>query len=536
LLISSLLDYAERYHTGTEIVSRSVEGPIHRSNWGEVATRARQIANALHRQGVVQGERIATLAWNHDRHLEIYFGVTCSGAVLHTVNPRLFPEQVRFIVDDAEASYVFFDVAFSELIKQLAPQLPSVRGYVALCTHDALPSIGVPNLLCYEDLLAAETADYAWPRFDENTASALCYTSGTTGNPKGVLQSHRSAVLHSFSLMAADTMAISARDSLLLCAPLFHVNCWGIPFAAAGTGAKLVLPGMKLDGASLFELIRDEGITFLGAVPTVWLNLFAWMEQHLDTLDHRGLRLKRVLSGGSAVPRVVIEKVHAYFGATMLHAWGMTEMSPLGTCGSLLSRHVDLDLEQRMPMHLKQGRTIYGAEVRIVDEEGHELPRDGNSVGEVQVRGPWVLSGYFKGAGGKVVDDDGWFRTGDVARMDADGFLTITDRAKDVIKSGGEWISSIDIENLVVSHPAVMEAAVIAARHARWQERPLLLVHRRQGAEVTKDEILAFLSDKIAKFWLPDDVVFVDGLPHTATGKLLKTRLREQYSDWLERA
>jgi acyl-CoA synthetase (AMP-forming)/AMP-acid ligase II len=536
LLISSLLDYAERYHTGTEIISRSVEGPIHRSNWGEVATRARQIANALHRQGVVQGERIATLAWNHNRHLEIYFGVTCSGAVLHTVNPRLFPEQVRFIVDDAEASYVFFDVAFAELVKQLAPQLPSVRGYVALCTHDALPSIDVPNLLCYEDLLAAETADYAWPRFDENTASALCYTSGTTGNPKGVLQSHRSAVLHSFSLMAADTMAISARDSLLLCAPLFHVNCWGIPFAAAGTGAKLVLPGMKLDGASLFELIRDEGITFLGAVPTVWLNLFAWMEQHLDTLDHRGLRLKRVLSGGSAVPRVVIEKVHEYFGATMLHAWGMTEMSPLGTCGSLLSRHVDLDLEQRMPMHLKQGRTIYGAEVRIVDEEGHELPRDGNSVGEVQVRGPWVLSGYFKGAGGKVVDDDGWFRTGDVARMDADGFLTITDRAKDVIKSGGEWISSIDIENLVVSHPAVMEAAVIAARHARWQERPLLLVHRRQGAEVTKDEILAFLSDKIAKWWLPDDVVFVDGLPHTATGKLLKTRLREQYSDWLERA
>src|ERR1700733_3586557 len=536
LLISSLLDYAERYHTGTEIVSRSVEGPIHRSNWGEVATRARQIANALHRQGVVQGERIATLAWNHNRHLEIYFGVTCSGALLHTVNPRLFPEQVRFIVDDAEASYVFFDVAFAELVKQLAPQLPSVRGYVALCTHDALPSIDVPNLLCYEDLLAAETADYAWPEFDENTASALCYTSGTTGNPKGVLQSHRSAVLHSFSLMSADTMAISTRDSLLLCAPLFHVNCWGIPFAAAGTGAKLVLPGMKLDGASLFELIRDEGITFLGAVPTVCLNLFAWMEQHLDTLDHRGLRLKRVLSGGSAVPRVVIEKVHAYFGATMLHAWGMTEISPLGTCGSLLSRHVDLDLEQRMPMHLKQGRTIYGAEVRIVDEEGHELPRDGNSVGEVQVRGPWVLSGYFKGAGGKVVDDDGWFRTGDVARMDADGFLTITDRAKDVIKSGGEWISSIDIENLVVSHPAVMEAAVIAARHARWQERPLLLVHRRQGADVTKDEILAFLSDKIAKWWLPDDVVFVDGLPHTATGKLLKTRLREQYSDWLERA
>ena len=288
LLISSLLDYAERYHAGIEIVSRSVEGPIHRSNWGTIAARARRVANALHRLGVVRSDRIATLAWNHNRHLEIYFGVTCSGAVLHTVNPRLFPEQVRFIIDDAEASYVFFDLTFAALVEQLAPQLPNVRGYVALCAREALPSIDVPNLLCYEDLLAAESDDYAWPAFDENTASALCYTSGTTGNPKGVLQSHRSAVLHSFALMAADTMAISARESLLLCAPLFHVNCWGIPFAAAGTGAKLVLPGMKLDGASLFELIRDEGITFCGAVPTVWLNLFAWMEQNLNT--HRSAR------------------------------------------------------------------------------------------------------------------------------------------------------------------------------------------------------------------------------------------------------
>jgi acyl-CoA synthetase (AMP-forming)/AMP-acid ligase II len=536
LLISSLLDYSERYHAGTEIVSRSVEGPLHRSNWGTIAARARRVANALHRLGVVRSDRIATLAWNHYRHLEIYFGVTCSGAVLHTVNPRLFPEQVRFIIDDAEASHVFFDVTFAALVEQLAPRLPNVRGYVALCAREALPSIDVPDLLCYEDLLAAETEDFAWPVFDENTASALCYTSGTTGNPKGVLQSHRSAVLHSFSLMAADTMAISARESLLLCAPLFHVNCWGIPFAAAGTGAKLVLPGMKLDGASLFELIRDEAITFCGAVPTVWLNLFAWMEQNLNTTDQRGLKLKRVLSGGSAVPRVVIEKAHAYFGATMLHAWGMTEMSPLGTCGSLLARHVDLDLEQRMSVHLMQGRTIYGAEVRIVDDEGHELPRDGRSIGEIQVRGPWVLSSYFKGAGGKVVDDDGWFRTGDVAHMDADGFITITDRAKDVIKSGGEWISSIEIENLAVSHPAVLEAAVIATRHARWQERPLLLVHRKQGTDVTKEELLTFLSDKIAKWWLPDDVVFVEELPHTATGKVLKTRLREQYSDWLERA
>jgi fatty-acyl-CoA synthase len=536
LLISSLLDYAERYHAGTEIVSRSVEGPIRRSTWGRIASRARQVANALRRLGVAQSDRIATLAWNHDRHVEIYFGATCSGAVLHTVNPRLFPDQVRFILADAESSYVFFDVTFAPLVEQLAPQLPNVRGYVALCARDALPSISVPNLLAYEDLLGAESDDYAWPVFDENLASALCYTSGTTGNPKGVLQSHRSAVLHSFCLMSADTMAISTRDSLLLCAPLFHVNCWGIPFAAAGTGAKMVLPGMKMDGASLFELIRDEAVTFCGAVPTVWLNLFAWMEQHLNTTDQRGLKLKRVLSGGTAVPRVVIEKAHEYFGATMLHAWGMTEMSPVGTCGSLLARQVGQDLEHRVAAHLKQGRTIYGAEVRIVDDDGHELPRDGQSVGEIQVRGSWVLSGYYKGACCKVVDDDGWFRTGDVAHMDADGFLTITDRAKDVIKSGGEWISSIEIENLAVGHPAVLEAAVIAARHPRWSERPLLLVHRKEGAEVTKDELLDFLSDKVAKWWLPDDVVFVDELPHTATGKVLKTRLREKYAGWLENA
>jgi acyl-CoA synthetase (AMP-forming)/AMP-acid ligase II len=536
LLISSLLDYAERYHAGTEIVSRSVEGPIRRTTWGRIASRARQVANALRRLGVAQSDRIATLAWNHDRHVEIYFGATCSGAVLHTVNPRLFPDQVRFILADAESSYVFFDVTFAPLVEQLAPQLPNVRVYVALCARDALPSISVPNLVAYEDLLGAESDDYAWPVFDENLASALCYTSGTTGNPKGVLQSHRSAVLHSFCLMSADTMAISTRDSLLLCAPLFHVNCWGIPFAAAGTGAKMVLPGMKMDGASLFELIRDEAVTFCGAVPTVWLNLFAWMEQHLNTTDQRGLKLKRVLSGGTAVPRVVIEKAHEYFGATMLHAWGMTEMSPVGTCGSLLARHVGQDLEHRISAHLKQGRTIYGAEVRIVDDDGYELPRDGQSVGEIQVRGSWVLSGYYKAAGGKVVDDDGWFRTGDVAHMDADGFLTITDRAKDVIKSGGEWISSIEIENLAVGHPAVLEAAVIAARHPRWSERPLLLVHRKEGAEVTKEELLDFLSDKVAKWWLPDDVVFVDELPHTATGKVLKTRLREEYAGWLENA
>jgi fatty-acyl-CoA synthase len=397
-----------------------------------------------------------------------------------------------------------------------------------------MPAANLPGLLCYEDLLAVETSNFDWPVFDENTASSLCYTSGTTGNPKGVLYSHRSSVLHSFGLMAADTVAVSARETYLLCAPMFHVNCWGIPYAGAATGAKLVLPGNRLDGARLVELIRDEGVTFAGAVPTVWLTLFAWIEQNRDTISLDGLKLKTVLSGGTAVPRVVIEKVRDYFGATMLHAWGMTETGPMGTCGSLLAHQRDLPWEDRMAVHLKQGRTVYGAEVRIADDTGRELPRDGSGIGEIQIRGPWVLSGYFKGVGGQVVDADGWFRTGDVGTMDAEGFVVITDRAKDVVKSGGEWISSIELENLAVSHPAVREAAVIAARHPRWQERPLLLVQCKDGMSVTAAEMNAFLSGHVAKWWLPDDVVVVDELPHTATGKVMKTKLRQDYAGWLE--
>ena len=533
LLISSLLDYAERYRPDGEIVSRMLDGSIHRGSWGAVAKRSKQAAQALGRLGIAPGDRVATLAWNHHRHLELFFGVSGTGSVLHTVNPRLFPEQLRYIMGHAEDRAVFFDLTFTALVEQLAPDLPSVTTYVALCTRSEMPDAKLPGLLCYEDLLAAESGDFEWPSFDENTASSLCYTSGTTGNPKGVLYSHRSSVLHSLGLMAADTMAVSARETYLLCAPMFHVNCWGVPYAGAGTGAKLVLPGNRLDGASLFELIRDEGVTFAGAVPTVWLTLFAWIEQNRVPLD--GLNLKTVLSGGTAVPRVMIEKVRDYFGATVLHAWGMTETSPLGTCGSLLPRHLDLAEPERIAVHLKQGRTIYGVEVRIAGDTGQELPRDGSSIGEIQIRGPWVLSGYFKGVGGSVTDAEGWFRTGDVGTMDAEGFLTITDRAKDVVKSGGEWISSIELENLAVSHPAVREAAVIAARHPRWQERPLLLVQCREGATVTAEEMNAFLSGHVAKWWLPDDVVVVDELPHTATGKVLKTRLREEYGGWLER-
>jgi fatty-acyl-CoA synthase len=535
LLISSLLDYAERYRPTGAVVSRMLDGSLDHSDWGRVAGRAKQLARGLRRLGIATGERVATLAWNHHRHLELFFGVSGSGVVLHTVNPRLFPDQLRYIIGHAENTALFFDPVFAELVHQLAPDLPTIRHYVALCRRDEMPACALPNLLCYEDLLAAEAPDFEWPQFDENTASSLCYTSGTTGNPKGVLYSHRSSVLHTMALMAADTMAISARGSHLLCAPMFHVNSWGIPYAGAATGAKLVLPGNRLDGASLFELIRDEGVTFAAAVPTVWLMLFAWIEQNMDRISLDGLKLRTVLSGGSAVPRVMVEKLHDYFGATVLQAWGMTEMSPLGTCGSLLAHQTGLPLDERISLQVKQGRTVYGVEVRVVDESGHELPRDGSSVGEVQVRGAWVLSDYFRNTDAPAADTDGWFRTGDVGTMDADGFLSITDRAKDVVKSGGEWISSIELENLAVSHPAVREAAVIAARHPRWQERPLLIVQCKDGETVTVEQMQSFLGERVAKWWLPDDVVVVDELPHTATGKILKTRLRELYAGWLER-
>jgi len=535
LLISSCLNYAERYRPDGEIISRMLDGTIHRGSWGNSAARAKQLAKALGRLGIAPGDRVASMAWNHHRHMELFFGVSGTGAILHTVNPRLFPDQLRYIINHAEDRAIFFDLTFTSLVEQLAPHLPTVTAYIALCSRVEMPKSSLPGLLCHEDLLAAETADYDWPVFDENLASSLCYTSGTTGNPKGVLYSHRSTVLHTFGLMAADTMAISARDSILPCAPLFHVNCWGIPYAAAATGAKLVLPGMKLDGESLLQLMRDEGVTFAGAVPTVWLTMFAWIEQNRDKVDLTGLKLERVLSGGTAVPRVVIEKLRDYLGAVTIHAWGMTELSPLGTIGTLLPRHETLDPEKRMAIHLKQGRVVYGAEIRIADDQGRELARDGSSVGIIQARGPWILSGYFKGEGGDAVDDDGWFSTGDVGTMDAEGFITITDRAKDVVKSGGEWISSIEVENLAVGHPAVQEAAVIAARHPRWQERPLLLVQCKDGASVTKAEMLAFLEGKIAKWWMPDDVVVVESFAHTATGKILKTALRDTYGGWLER-
>ena len=535
LLISSCIEYAERFRPKGEVISRLADGSIHRADWAFIAARARRLANAMSALGVEPGGRVASFAWNHYRHLELFFGVSGSGRVLHTVNPRLFPDQLTYIVSHAEDEVICFDPGFAELMEKLAPTLPHVRHYVALCTRAEMPAVKLPGLLCYDDLLDAASPDYEWPVFDENSASSLCYTSGTTGNPKGVLYSHRSTVLHTMSLMAVDTMAIASRDSLLPCAPMFHVNCWGIPYVAAATGAKLVLPGPRLDPQSLYELMRDEGVTWTGAVPTVWLTMFTWLEQNRDSVDLSRLRIERILSGGTAVPRILIENIRKYFNAETVHAWGMTELSPLGTIGTRTASHMGLDDEAWMALNLKQGRTIFGIEIRVVNDQGREQPRDGASVGLIQARGPWVLSGYFKGDG-EPPDADGWFGTGDVGTMDADGFIQITDRAKDVVKSGGEWISSIEIENLAVGHPAVQEAAVIAARHPRWQERPLLLIQCKTGATVTREAMLAHLEGHIAKWWMPDDVVVVESFAHTATGKILKTKLREEYGGWLERA
>jgi acyl-CoA synthetase (AMP-forming)/AMP-acid ligase II len=529
LLISCLIDYASTWHGGREIVSRDPEGMIHRSSYAEVAARAKRVANALEALGAGGGDRVATLAWNGHRHLELYYGVTSSGRVLHTVNPRLFPDQLQYIMHHAEDVYVFFDPVFAPFVEELAPHLPLVRGWVALCERKAMPSVKVDTLLCYEDLLAKASPDYGWPLLDENTASTLCYTSGTTGNPKGVMYTHRSTVLHAFAACAADALALSTRDSILVVVPLFHANAWSLPFSAAMCGAKLVLPGPRLDPQSIYMLLGQEGCTKAGGIPTIWLNFLAWVEANPAHLDLSRLKLRVVFSGGAAPPRATIEKFHDLLGVFLLHAWGMTETSPLVTAGSLLPKHEGASRRELLDMQVKQGRQVCGVELKLVGRDGQDVPHDGVSVGELKVRGNWVISGYFKGEGGQVVDKDGWLGTGDVGAIDQDGYVQLTDRLKDVIKSGGEWISSIDIENLAMSHPEVFEAAVIAVAHPVWQERPLLIVQPRDGRKPTKSSILEFLAGKLPKWQIPDDVVFVDSLPHTATGKLLKTELRQRF-------
>lgn len=531
LTLSSLLDHAARFHGDREIVSKSAEGTL-RTTYRGVNGRARQLAAALRRLGVKPGDCVASLAMNTSRHIELYYGVTGAGAVLNTVNPKLFPEQITFIVGHAENTHVFFDPAFGPLLEALAPQLTGVRGYVCLADAAGTPAFNLPNLTNYEDLIWPEDTASPWTEVAESSGAILCYTSGTTGDPKGVLYSHRSLVLHAFTVLSADGMGLSTRDCVLLVTPLFHVNAWGIPFAAAMCGARLILPGAALDGESLFNLMRTERCTFSLGVPTVWLGFLDFIAAHRERLDLSGLALERVLVGGSAAPRSLIERFDYMLGVYVIHAWGMTETSPLATIGTPLPEHAHLDAQSRYDIQLMQGRAIYGVNLRIVDGEGTVLAHDGVAAGDLQVRGPWVVQSYFK-APVPACDADGWFPTGDVAKIHPSGYLQLTDRSKDIIKSGGEWISSVDLENAAIAHPDVREAAVIGVPHPKWQERPILLVVAAPATTPQRDDILEFLAARVARWQVPDDVIVVPSLPHTATGKLLKSALRETYRDHL---
>ncbi|NVN53529.1 3-methylmercaptopropionyl-CoA ligase of DmdB2 type [Mycolicibacterium hippocampi] len=533
LMISSLVEHAAAFHADTEIVSRTAEGHTRRTTWSQVAEQSRQVANALAELGITEGDRVATLAWNSDRHLALYFGVSGSGAVMHTVNPRLFPEQIVYIVGHAEDRVLFFDSTFAPLVGQLAPQLESVETFVVMTDREHMPDIpGIPadRLLCWDELIGKQSTHYDWPEFDERSASSLCYTSGTTGNPKGVLYSHRSTMLHTLMTAARDAIDIHSGSRILLVVPMFHANAWGTPYTAAMVGAKLVMPGPHLDGASVYDLMKSEGVNQSQGVPTVWMMLFAYLDEHPE-IDPHELGLRIAGTGGAALPQSMIERFDRDFGAVSMQGWGMTETSPLCVIGRLLPKHEGLSEQEHTRIKLKQGRGIWGVELKIVDDDGNRLPWDGKAFGEVWVRGPWIASGYYRGEGGDKLDAEGFFPTGDVATIDPDGYLQLVDRAKDVIKSGGEWVSSIDLENAALGHPAIAEAAVIGVAHPKWQERPLLIAVLRNGHNATREEVLEYLAGQVAKWWLPDDVVFVDELPHTATGKVLKLELRKQYRD-----
>lgn len=526
LLISALIEFAEANHGDTEIVSRRIEGDIHRYTYRDANRRAKQLANALKHLGVKVGDRVGTLAWNGYRHFEIYYGVSGMGAITHTINPRLFPEQIAYIVNHAEDGYLFFDLTFLPLVEALAPKLPTIKAFIAMTDRAHMPDAKLLNLLCYEDFISAEVADFEWPQLNENTPSGLCYTSGTTGNPKGVLYTHRSTIFHTYAAMSPEAFCLSSRDVVLPVVPMFHVNAWGTPYICAAAGAKLVFPGPALDGASLYALFEGEGVTMSAGVPTVWMGLL----NYVKSSNLKFSTFKETVIGGSACPPAMIKSFEHEFGVNVVHAWGMTEMSPLGTMCRLKLKHQKMSVEQQDAVKARQGRAIFGVEMKIVDDEGCTLPNDGKAAGDLMVRGPWVVGRYFKEEKSALVD--GWFATGDVANIDADGYMQITDRSKDVIKSGGEWISSIDLENIAVSHPSVFEAAVIGVPHPKWDERPLVLAVLKPNETLTRDELIKFYDGKIAKWMVPDDVVFVDKLPHTATGKLLKIKLREDYKNY----
>jgi fatty-acyl-CoA synthase len=527
LLCHRIIDHAAIQHANRPVVSRSIEGPIHQTNYAEIRTRALKVAQRLEKDGIKLGDRVATMAWNTWRHLEVWYGILGIGAVYHTVNPRLFAEQICWIVNHAEDRIMFVDLTFLPILEKHAPGLKTIERYVVLTDAAHMPATTLKNAVAYEEWIGEVDGDFAWKSFNENTAAGMCYTSGTTGHPKGVLYSHRSNVLHSMMAAMPDAMGVSSCDMVMPVVPMFHANCWGLALTSPMLGAGMVMPGARLDGASIYELLDTYKVSFTAAVPTVWLMLL----QDLEKTGHKLPYLNRVVIGGSACPRAVTQAFQNNYGVEVIHAWGMTEMSPLGSLCTLKPEYAELTGESKLDVQMKQGHPPFGVEMKITDDKGNKLPWDGKTFGRLKVSGPSVARAYFKDDS-DILDDEGFFDTGDVATMDPHGYMQITDRSKDVIKSGGEWISSIDLENLAVGHPKVAEAAVIGVQHPKWDERPLLIIVLKKDQKASKDDILGFMQGKVAKWWLPDDVAFVEEIPHTATGKILKTELRQRFKDY----
>jgi acyl-CoA synthetase (AMP-forming)/AMP-acid ligase II len=528
LLVNRILDHALINHGEREIVSRLVEGNIHRETYADAHLRARKLSQGLQKMGIGERDVVATMAWNTHRHFEAWYGITGVGGVYHTLNPRLFPEQLTYIINHAEDKVIMTDLSFVPVLEGIEKDIPNVKAIIIMTDAAHMPDTSLSNVVCYEDLIDSHNGDFNWVEVDERSPSGMCYTSGTTGNPKGVCYTHRSNVLHTLASNSADVMGIRSVDSVMPVVPMFHANAWGLAFSAPSVGAKIVNPGPNMDGESIYQLLTEEEVTFSAAVPTVWLMLL----QHLEANNLKLPKLSNVTIGGSAVPRVMLEKFERDYGVMVKHAWGMTELSPLGSIASFKAGMETMTFDEQMDIKVKQGRPPYMVEMKITDDEGNELPRDGKAFGHLMVRGPFIVAEYVKGDGGEILDKDGFFDTGDVATLDPLGFMQITDRAKDVIKSGGEWISSIEIENIAVGFEKIQEAAVIGIEHPKWDERPLLIVVKNEGVEVTKEEVLAYLEGKIAKWWMPDDVTFIDEIPHTATGKIQKLSLRKQFEDY----